>query len=239
MIISRGRSQTIAKNTCRVFPEYVEVLVPESEYELYRNEIPNPILTVQDNVEGLGRLRNWVLDNFQNEIVIMIDDDIKHFYCLTGAKTRRVTDPEEVMQIVINTAVMAKDLGVHCFGYSQTDIRKYNGTEPFRLTGWVGCLIGVIGRDYRFRDDKFKVDIDFCLQNLLVDRIIWIDSRYWLRQGRDNNLGGNAKFRTQEDFEKSTNSLLEKWGDSLRLGKHKSQIGLSVNVKRRQTIEYE
>ena len=169
----------------------------------------------------------------------MVDDDIKHFYCLTGIRTRQVNDPDEVVQVIINAAVMAKDAGAHCFGFSQTDIRKYNGTEPFRFNSWVGCLVGVIGRDYRFRDDKFKVDIDFCLQNLLVDRIVWIDNRYWTSQSRDNNLGGNAKYRTKDEFDKSLKSLLDKWGDCLKIGKHKNQVKLSINVKRRSNIDYE
>jgi hypothetical protein len=201
--------------------------------------IKNPIVTIPDEIEGLGQLRNWVLDHYTEETVIMVDDDINHFYCLTEYRTRDVKDPEEVVQAIINTAVMAKDAGVHCFGFSQTDIRKYNATEPFKLNGWVGCIIGVIGRKYRFRNDKFKVDIDYCLQNILVDRKVWIDSRYYCSQARDNNLGGNAKFRTNEEFDKSLNSLLDKWGSALKLGKHKGQVRLSISVKRKQAIKYE
>lgn len=239
LILSRGRSASIADKTCRILPEWVEVLVPESELEDYRQRVPNPLLTVPDSVEGLGRLRNWVLDNFTEETVIMVDDDVNHFYRLTGPLTERVEDPEEVVQVIVNTAVMAMDAGVHCFGYAQTDIRKYNATMPFSLTGWVGCLIGVVGRKFRFRDDKFKVDIDYCLQCMLVDRIIWIDGRYWLSQSRDNNLGGNAKFRTQEEFERSLDSLVSKWGDALLVRGHKNQVNIRTNVKRRQNISYE
>ena len=239
LILSRGRSGSIADKTCRVFPEWVEVLVPESELEEYRRKIPNPLLTVPDDVEGLGRLRNWVLDNFEDETVVMVDDDVNYFYRLTGPTTERVEDPEEVVQVVANAAVMAKDAGLHCFGFSQTDIRKFNATMPFCLTGWVGCLIGVIGRKFRFRDDKFKVDIDYCLQCMLVDRVIWIDARYWLSQSRDNNMGGNAKFRTQEEFERSLDSLVSKWGDALKVRSHKNQLNIRTNVKRRQVIQYE
>lgn len=239
MILSRGRSGSIAENTCRVLPEWVEVLVPESEADLYRKQIPNPLLTVPDSIEGLGRLRSWVLDNFTEETVVMVDDDISHFYRLTGALTERIEDPDEVAQVIINAAVMCKDAGCSVFGFSQTDIRKYNATAPFNLTGWVGCIVGVVGRKYRFRDDKFKVDIDFCLQCMLVDRILWIDNRYYAAQRRDNNLGGNARWRTQEDFQKSIDSLVSKWGSSLKVGYHKNQVRIRTNVKRKQAIRYE
>lgn len=170
----------------------------------------------------------------------MIDDDIKYCFCNTELHARRITDKDEMIQILINTAVMAKDAGAKCFGFSQTDIRKYNGTSPFNLCTWVGCIIGVIGRSHKFRDDKFKVDIDFCLQNLLTDRIIWQDERYYFLQNRDNNTGGNSLFRNQKDYEESLNSLKKKWGRFLKQGKsNKSQIKLNLNVKRKQDIQYE
>lgn len=170
----------------------------------------------------------------------MIDDDISIMYCITDLKARRIDDPDEFLQILINTAVMAKDAGTHCFGYSQTDSRKYLCTDPFVLCSWVGCIIGVIGKDTLFRDDKFKVDIDFCLKKLLVDRIIWIDNRYYCIQNRDNNKGGNSMFRTAEEYEKSLESLLKKWGRFLKKSRnHKSNISLKLNVKRKQDISYE
>lgn len=236
LILSRGRSDSVT--TVDLLPDYIELLVPESEKELYEAKYKNPVLTIPDAMIGLGAVRNWVLDNFTEETIIMIDDDVTHVYRLTGTNARQVKDKEEVMQIIINTAVMAKDAGVHCFGYSQTDIRKYSACEPFKLTGWVGCLMGVIGRKYRFRDDKYKVDIDYCLKNMLVDRILWIDARYYFAQNRDNNTGGNSIFRTQEEFEKSVETLVEKWTPWLKRGKdHGSQMKLTTNVKRKQVLK--
>lgn len=171
IILSRSRSNTIS--THEIFPEWVEILVPDNEVEDYKKVVKNPILSIPSSIHGLGRVRNWVLDNFKEETIIMIDDDISGVRCNTKDVARVINDKEEILQILINTAVMAKDAGCHCFGYAQRDVRFFNGTEPFSLCTWVGCVIGVIGRKYRFRDDKFKVDIDFCMQNILVDRIIW------------------------------------------------------------------
>lgn len=235
LILSRGRSETIT--TTNVMPEWVEVLVPESEKSDYERNINNPILTIPDSEKGLGKVRNWVLRHFDNDIVIMMDDDLKYLYCLTGERTKRVNDKDEIIQVLINTSVMAKDLGVHCFGYAQTDIRKYNGTDPFKLNTWVGGVIGIIGRKYEFRDDKYKVDIDYCLQNLLADRIVFQDTRYTWPQSRDNNKGGNSAFRTEDDYDKSVNSLKEKWGDAINIRHHKGQLHITLNVQRRQKIE--
>lgn len=239
LIISRSRSDTIAKNTCSLLPDDVEVLVPESEREEYARAVPNPILTVPDEVEGLGRLRNWVLDHFPEESIVMVDDDVSRLYRIDGAKSRRVVDRDEVLQVIVNAWVMARDAGVSVFGFTQTDIRKYSGTDPFGLCSLVGCVIGVIGRKLRFRDDPFKVDIDFCLQGLLVDRIVWVDNRYYFIQNRDNNAGGNAKYRTGQAYERSIETLKEKWGDLIKVRSVKNQKSIRLNVQRKQAIGYE
>lgn len=234
LILSRSRSETI--RTHKLLPDFIEVLVPKSQKAAYAERIPNPVVTCPDDVKGLGMLRNWVLDNFDDETIVMVDDDIRVCICKTGYRTRNITDPLEFLQVITNIAVMAKDAGCHCFGMSQTDIRKYNPTSPFNLCTWVGCVIGVIGRKYRFRDDPFKVDIDFTLQNLLVDRIVWVDDRYYCYQARDNNRGGNAEFRSKEGFKQSVDTLLQKWGKYLKMKMHQGQIGLSIQVKRKAVI---
>lgn len=223
-----------------MLPDFIEVVVPDNEVDKYREVISNPIVPIPSSLEGLGRVRNWCLKNFKEETIIMIDDDISIMYCITDYKARRIDDKDEFLQILINTAVMAKDSGAHCFGYNQTDSRKYMCTDPFNLCTWVGCIIGVIGKDTEFRDDKFKVDIDFCLKKLLTDRIVWVDSRYYCIQKRDCNKGGNSLFRTEDEYQKSLDSLLKKWGRFLKLSRnHKSQVSLKLNVQRKQAIDYE
>lgn len=237
LILSRGRSESIS--THRLLPEYIEILVPESEKALYEAKVSNPILTTPDDIIGMGRLRNWVLDNFTERIVIMLDDDIARVYSLTGRKSRAIVDPIEIIQILINNAIMANDMGVGLFGFFQTDIRKYKGTDPFSLIAWVGGVIGIIGREFRFRDDKYKVDVDYSLQNLMVHRRLFCNNMYTFSQKRDNNVGGNSIFRNQAEYEESVKTLKEKWGRFINVTKRQTQITIKTNVKRKQAIIYE
>lgn len=235
VILSRSRYDSIT--TTKLLPEYIEVVVPESQKELYKHKIKNPIVTTTDNIIGLGKLRNWCLDNFSEETIIMLDDDITCFYCLTGAKSKRITEPDVILEILVNTAIMAKDIKTNCFGFSQTDIRKYKATDPFNLCTWVGGVIGVIGKNQRFRNDKYKVDIDFCLQSLLNKRIVFQNCMYWAAQMRDNNIGGNSEFRTSEEYNKSLDSLKEKWGNYVKVYEKHSQKQIKLNVGRKQVIK--
>ena len=238
VIISRGRYDVIT--TTKLLPKEIEVVVPVSEEQKYREKIENPLVLIPDDQIGLGMVRNWCLDNFSEETLIMVDDDLDCLYDLTGEKTRRIEDSEEIMQVLINTAVMAKDSGAKFFCFSQTDIRKYNATEPFYLSRWIGGVVGVIGRQLRFRDDKFKVDIDFTLKNLLVNRIVWQDARYTFVQKRNGNKGGNSIFRTEREYKESVKSLQETWGRFINVsgGETRSDINITLNVQRKQNKIY-
>lgn len=231
VIISRSRSDSIKKHTCSIFPDWVEVLVPDSEKSDYQKVIDNPILTVPDNIKGLGALRNYCVKTFPEETVVMIDDDIKYCYRLTLEKAERVVG-DEVVEIIANTAIMAKDAGCHFFGFHQTDIRKFSGFRPFSLTGWVGTVVGVIGKDMKFIPDMFKVDVDFALQNLELHRIIWVDNRYYFMNNKDCNNGGNALYRNKKNHQESYEKLKNKWGKYIKIKPTDSNYAISVNVER-------
>lgn len=215
---------------------FATLLVPESEKELYEHT-GLEINTVPDEIIGLGPLRNWVLDNYKEHVIIMADDDISHVWVNSRKKGVKITDPETIFQLLVNTAQCAVDLRTSCFGFSQVwDVRKYNATEPFDLAGWVGGVIGVVGRDIRFVDHMFKVDVDFCLRVLMKDRILWKDNRFSFVQKRDKNLGGNSLFRTSERIEKELTYLEHRWGKYFKRRLSKSGEITNIRVKRKNDL---
>lgn len=234
VILSSGRSNFIAEKTCQILPNYITVLVPESQKKDYAEKIKNPIDTVPDNICGLGMLRNWVINNYPQETVIMIDDDISMVYYLGKELSERIEDPDKLVQILINTAIMAKDAGTNVFSFKQADIRKYKAHEPFSLNTWGGCVVGVIGKGLQFIDNKLKVDVDFFLQNLLINRIVWIDNRYYCDQAKDCNTGGNAAFRNKKTFQEEIERLKAKWGKYFCITYHDKNVRTNIRVARKQ-----
>lgn len=211
IIISSGRYKTITSHL--LFP-YATLLVPEAQKECYAHVKVKDLRTVPDDIIGLGPLRNWVLRNFKEEFVVMIDDDIKHLWCISQEFGYKVTKPQEIYDVIESAALCAKDIGTSFFGFNQGwDVRKYKPDTPFKLTGWAGGVIGVVGRRHRFLQcNLFKVDIDFCLEVLLHDRVVWLDNRFSFVQIRESNKGGNSVFRTADKVRNELDILKRKWG---------------------------
>ena len=230
VILSRGRSRSIS--THKLLPGAV-LVVPKGERKKYEYTGLS-IRTIPDKIVGLGPVRNWVLDHFKENIIVMADDDIDTLYCMTGKLIRRIEDPEIVYQVICQAAHCALDLGTSVFGFNQAwDVRKYR--EPFSFSGWAGGVIGVTGRELRFMEQqKFRVDVDYFLQALLKDRVIWKDERFSFSQAREKNLGGNSIYRTSEALEAEIRKLKNKWGKYFSYRQTKSGENTQVKVKRRQ-----
>ena len=226
--------------TQSIFPSWIPFVVPESQKEDYEKALDNPVITYDDSIITLGTTRNKILDMCDEDIVVMVDDDVLCLYCHTGEKTERINDKEEAVHIIVNAAVMARDAGAKVFGFSQTDIRKYHGQSPFCLNVWIGTCIGVVGRKYRFADGRNKVDIDFCMQNLLVERIVWQDVRYRFENVKNANRGGASCTKTRESEESDYEYLFSRWGKYLHRAKTgKQNRKIKSMVKRKQSVRYE
>lgn len=233
IILSKGRHKTITTHT--LLHNYV-VLVPESERELYEAVVdPDRVETIPDDVVGLAKIRNWVLDHYEGD-VCMLDDDINCFYTLCRKKGYKISNPDVIEQIIANCYINALDAGVGVFGFAQMagDVRKYKADLPFGLTSWTGTIVGIIGRDLRFDErNKLRVDADYCLQSLAKHRIVWIDNRFSFGCIRDTNTGGNANLRSQANLEREKRYLKNKWGSHIRFKAASQREGLSIVAKRK------
>jgi hypothetical protein len=233
IILSRGRHNVITTHEILKDPILV---VPESEVELYAwTQVP--IIPIPDEKRGLAAVRNWILDNIEGDL-IMFDDDVTQLVNLTHKGPENYKDKDIIEEVLKNTYECALGAGVHVFGFNQkNDVRKFRSYQPFQLCAWVGCVVGFIGRKHRFdENNKLKVDIDYCLQTLLEERIVWMDERWAFCQKRDNNAGGNSIYRTRERQYAEMDYLKKKWGSYLHISYSKSKESISIAVQRRQGI---
>jgi hypothetical protein len=239
VIPSRNRVQECA-HALRLFPD-ATIVVHGEEVDQYREGLPEQVEIHSHDLEGgIAPIRQWVLDNFDDEAILFVDDDVKYLKVVAGHEDhgRVIKDPLAIAQVIENAAYIASEIGAPIFGFSQTsgDVRKYRPTDPINMAGWVGSVIGVVGREIDYDVTlKMRADIDFCLRALLEQRIVFIDKRFsFVHHKMFGHRGGNAHMRGKERSELEMALLKERWGNWVSFVKGKSVIRIVVRVKRRQ-----
>lgn len=240
VIPSRGRADE-CKQALRLFPT-ATVVVHTHEYDLYRQALPERVEIVPHDKEGgIAPIRQWVLDNFEEEAILFVDDDVRYLKVVAGFATasRIIRDPRAIAQVIENTAHIASEIGSPIFGFAQTggDVRKYHPPDPINMTGWVGSVIGVVGRDITYDTTlRMRADIDFCLRAQLEKRFIYVDTRFaFIHHQMFAHKGGNAHMRSAERSQREIDQLRQRWGNWVQVVKGKGVVRILVKVKRRQS----
>jgi hypothetical protein len=236
-IISRGRAGTI--RTHRLVPEAV-VCVPESEVAEYEEACPGmAVLPYPDRVSGVGPVKNWVLDHVEGTALVILDDDLYELVMVDSSNYYRYADPKVSRAVILNTAQMALDAGVGAFGWSQrSDVRIFRAFEPFRLNGFITGAMGVLDRNIRWDDSLLaRCDLDWTLQHLLQNRIVWVDQRWNWKQYRNTNTGGNAVNRSTAQTERDIQVTRERWGRFVTVKRRAIGITTYPAVPRRGKLQ--
>jgi len=235
VILSRGRSQRV--KTHALVPG-ATLVVPTNEVEAYRHLGMETVAIPPERI-GISAVRNWIIQHFPEEVIVMYDDDVTGLRTLAGLRNR-LLKPDEVEAVVENTAYCAAGAGARLFGWNQRpDPRCLQRNDPVSVVHWCGGVVGVIGKDIRWDELlRFKCDIDCGLTELLLNRILWHESRFCFLQARDKNLGGNSLFRSPEKIAAEKRYLANKWKGHIRIDQYQSQDRVQVKVERRQKVEF-
>ena len=196
------------------------VCVPESQAEEYRKYHPD-VVPHPDGVYGMGQKRQWILNNFDHDIIFMADDDIECLVYMggeqgfTGGLRTKVKDPDHIWDVLLNTAHIARDTGTNLFGFNEiADIRKFDYLQPFTTRDRInGFAMGIIKDGQRF-DPRLvvKQDYDFFLMSLYWKRFIWRDDRYAFLAKHYTNKGGLCAHRSTNKEIECIKILQQKFG---------------------------
>lgn len=233
VIPSRGRSDIVGAKALKLVPDAL-VCVGADEADNYRRVTKN-LLVHPTDVIGIGPKRQWILDNVDDPVVVMVDDDMESVYSNVGFRRRKITDPRVCQAIIERVAIMAEDMQVGVFGFWQAAFTRYYANfKPFSLNTWVGGVIGIRGRELRY-DPKLllRADIDFCLQSLMRHRIMLMDCRYrWFGGLAFEGKGGGARVRSLERHQTELAYLQRKWGQYLEVVQEGQMTRLVIDVQR-------
>lgn len=236
VIPSRKRVGVITACALRLVPD-AYVCVHESERDDYAAVVARDRL-VCHQVVGLPAIRNFILDTFGDDLVIMIDDDISHIEFHLGEYRRTFSRPDEVMAIIDNTAEMASGFGAKLFGWAQNGhVMARSANKPFTLSRSVGGVVGVFPNPLRYDPKVFmRDDTDYALQHLLKYRVVFRDDRFVFLSKNcfRSGGGGNAMAQSHDNYVADKEYLKQKWGKYIVFAKSgtSNSDGSRVIVKR-------
>ena len=214
-VLSRDRAEVLSRRTDLLVSGYTLFWSgPGYDQRPYHSA---EMVEVPRNVEGRPSVANWALRHLKQNVVVLLDDDLRFVYWLGEATMGSCKlDQSGVRAMLTNLVVNAIDVKAGLFGISENDVRKNSPLSPFHTRAMVTALVGIVGRGLWYDErQKLKADYDFCLQALKRDRLIWKDQRYFLAQDRNNFAGGSMRYRSREREEAEVENLRRWWGEDV------------------------
>lgn len=194
--------------------EYCTYVVRESQAEKYRKAGCKSVMPIKDSDISSGAdVLNWLLDNATEDVICVLDDDIR-FFKYRLEKFEKVVDKRVATMEIERLAQLCYDLGIgFASGAGHTNLLYYD--RPFKFVG-VNDGIKIFNRKVvksRFNPSiRFLYDDDFQMNELLHNRVILL-SQYFIHEPIiDVNKGGNNDDKTGEEMLANHEFMKEKWG---------------------------
>ena len=193
-------------------PQAVYV-VRKSEETAYRKRGIKNILAVEDSlINNVVKVNQWLIDNAEEDIICVIDDDIKSFVYRVDTTTE-IADEDTLVSELERIAQIMLDLDI---GYGAVDatIIPYNYTQEFDWKGSSGSTRWINRKKFKAKLDEnviYNYDIDVIMQELLRNRITLKPKYFVSRGGTDTNAGGNSEKKRADQIACIT-LMKKKWG---------------------------
>lgn len=191
-------------------------VVRKSEEEAYRKAGVTKILAAPDEeIDSLPKVRQWIIDNTPEDIVIQVDDDLSRFSYANKTNIVNIEDKDTIDMELERIAQLISDLGI---GFAalpmQENVLKYTREFSFKSTIGLVCWFNKDGLKKSRYDEKirFKADMDFELQELLHNRIILIPEYLRVKAVYDKNAGGNSVTKNTRTVQEAVEYMRSKWG---------------------------
>lgn len=182
------------------------LFVPEVEAEAYRKCFPKTeVIGVPQEVRGITRTRNWILDNVDDPDIVMVDDDLMvcgWTECLPENGKMRKMKADEARAAFARLFEVTRDLGYRIWGVAtQAALRSIYPYKPFLWQSYItASCMGICGESGIRFDENFPVKEDYeiglrCVKEdggIVAARFMYWQNEHW------TTAGGCKDYRTQE-----------------------------------------
>lgn len=211
-------------------------VVAESEAKEYE-KAGHKLWVVPDSAQGnLCRIRNYILNNAEEENIIILDDDYQYLGYWEQQKQYKMKE-EQVYEFIEHALLLIEDLDIHFWGLNCIpDKKAYREYSPFSFKSYIGGPFQAFrNTDLRY-DEKLplKEDYDMSLQMLNKYRRILRFNQFHYKVEQHTNQGGCAAYRTIQKEKDQFKLLQKKWGSNIvRVDDGKA----NVNRKKKNTYD--
>jgi glycosyltransferase involved in cell wall biosynthesis len=195
--------------------------VGESEAEEYQQQGVN-VMVCPDRVNGnIARARNWILDQYAEQNVLLIDDDIAKIglWESVGARCKsKALEIDEIEEFIELGFLMCAEFGARMWGINAvSDKGAYKEYIPFACKSYIsGSLSGFIKPELRYDESMpLKEDYDMTIQQCNRYRKVLRFNMVHMIKNDHGNLGGCAKYRTMQREKEQFALLQKKWGANI------------------------
>ena len=218
--------------TRKVIPDSI-LAIHEFEKDYYKKKEGGELLVIPDDLRGnIAKVRNFILDNANDDKIVMLDDDVKavgyHQDC-----NQNVMNYNQILDFLDNGYIMCKELGCSLWGINlQSDPKFYREYNPFSLLGAVlGTFSCHFKPELRYDEKLFlNEDYDFFLKNIKKYRKVLRFNKYYYVANHLNKKGGCGSYRLKDTEIEQAKIMQKRWGSKVfRFDINKSTNGI-VNV---------
>lgn len=179
-------------------------------------------IVMPDSLQGnIARCRNFILNKFEGQNVIQVDDDIKNINIIVNdyeQKKRVVKNltKSDIESLIYNGFEMANDCEATLWGINcQNDPMFYHIIRPFSFQNVVLGTFSAITKRNKFRYDEnlpLKEDYDFFIQNILKNKKVLRFNMFHYDADHQKMSGGCQDYRTKDKELLNAKMLKEKYG---------------------------
>ena len=208
----------------------VTYVVRASEEEAYRNAGVRKLISAPDEeINTMSKVRQWILDNSPEDIIIQVDDDIKQILYRTDI-VMEIKDPDVIDMEFLRIAQLLSDLKL---GYATITVtpRPYLYQEEFKFNSMGGGIYWYNKECYQAQnDDKAdcKEDVDKILQELMYNRIILMPKYLAMYVKTDTNEGGDNINKNSKVIRECNEYMKLKWGKYYTFDDKKNTVTIKV-----------
>tara|TARA_R110001606_G_C15274167_1_gene639823 strand:+ start:334 stop:1053 length:720 start_codon:yes stop_codon:yes gene_type:complete len=233
---SKGRAGITKTN--KIFKNTATFFVPQSEYHQYKDLVKN-VVPVPNEIQGITKTRNWILNYTDEKRVVMIDDDIKKLGYVKRNERNvnhiNLKDENFWIDEFVKYFELTEQLDYKIWGVTTDDsTRSAYSYKPIMFKTYaLGSIMGIVNdKEYLFNEDfKVKEDYELCLRHI-KDKggILGIKYLYWANHHYTDN-GGCKDYRTIDMEKECIKKLIKMYPNMIAKVKRKNtEFGITLTM---------